>query len=288
MGSFLKRFFSGAWLVALLAVGLVVGGWVLLALLLITSLTGVRELYQAVGTKRETIPSSRYDALALCGYISTVLLYAVIGLKLGYMWILLTIFVCVLMSMTVYVVKYPAYEPIDIMSTIFGVVYIPLMLATIYLLRQSSFGEWKVWMVFICSWVCDTCAYCVGSLIGKHKMAPVLSPKKSIEGAVGGVVGSILASGLFAVAFYNLAGKDAVFTGDVVKSLPVLVIIYMLAAFFGSVFSQIGDLCASAIKRHYAIKDYGTIIPGHGGVLDRFDSSIVTAPMIFIFMSIIG
>ena len=107
-------------------------------------------------------------------------------------------------------------------------------------------------------------------LIGKHKMAPKLSPKKSIEGAVGGVVGAFLLTVLYAFIFKNQM-DIAVYE------------IFILAAIsaVGGLISMIGDLTASAIKRNYEIKDYGKLIPGHGGVLDRFDSVIFTAPIIY-------
>ena len=125
-----------------------------------------------------------------------------------------------------------------------------------------------VWLVFLSSWGADTCAYCVGRLFGKHKMAPVLSPKKSVEGAVGGVIGAGLLGFIFAHVFHE----------------PTVAYAVICAA--GALISMVGDLAASAIKRDKGIKDYGKLIPGHGGVLDRFDSVIFTAPVIY-FLSLI-
>ena len=120
-----------------------------------------------------------------------------------------------------------------------------------------------MWLIFLCSWGADTCAYCVGMLIGKHKMAPVLSPKKSVEGAVGGVAGAALLGFLFQLATDGPSYEYAVICA------------------VGALISMVGDLAASAIKRNMEIKDYGTLIPGHGGILDRFDSVIFTAPIIY-------
>ena len=119
-------------------------------------------------------------------------------------------------------------------------------------------------LIFICSWGCDTCAYAVGILFGKHKMAPVLSPKKSVEGGIGGIVGAALLGAAYGLVFH-LDWQGCV----------------ILCAAGGAV-SQIGDLAASAIKRNHDIKDYGHLIPGHGGILDRFDSVIFTAPIIYV------
>jgi phosphatidate cytidylyltransferase len=157
------------------------------------------------------------------------------------------------------------------MSTVFGVLYIPVMLSFIYLTRMYTDGNYLVWLIFISSWICDTCAYCVGMLIGKHKLAPKLSPKKSIEGAIGGAVGSALAGALYGYVLTQIRSLDFVIIG-----------IFVCIGGIGAIASQIGDLTASALKRNHNIKDFGNLIPGHGGVLDRFDSVIVTAPMIYI------
>ena len=143
------------------------------------------------------------------------------------------------------------------------------MLSYIYQTRLLEGGIFTVWLVFVCSWGCDTCAYCVGMLIGKHKMAPVLSPKKSIEGGIGGILGAALIGVLYALAINHWGGAESeVFTYAVIGAV-------------GGAISQIGDLAASAIKRYHNIKDYGRLIPGHGGILDRFDSVIFTAPIIY-------
>ena len=142
------------------------------------------------------------------------------------------------------------------LAAFFGVFYVAVMLSYIYQTRILPGGVFQVWLVFICAWGCDTCAYCVGMLIGKHKMAPKLSPKKSVEGGIGGIAGAALIAVLYALAINHWGTA-------------------------GGAISQIGDLAASAIKRNHDIKDYGKLIPGHGGILDRFDSIIFTAPIIF-------
>ena len=130
-------------------------------------------------------------------------------------------------------------------------------------------GSVVVWLIFLSSWGCDTCAYCVGMLIGRHKMAPRLSPKKSVEGGVGGIAGAALLGVLFALAMNKWGGAD------------VSPLHYAVICAAGGAISQVGDLAASAIKRNHEIKDYGKLIPGHGGILDRFDSVIFTAPVIY-------
>lgn len=155
-------------------------------------------------------------------------------------------------------------------SSIFGVFYVSVMLSYVYQTRMLPGGAYIVWLIFLCSWGCDTCAYCVGVLIGKHKMAPVLSPKKSWEGAVGGVVGAALLTLIYCFVFQGSMGST---NRDIIMLCMICAI--------GAIISMIGDLTASAIKRNYDIKDYGRLIPGHGGILDRFDSVIFTAPIIY-------
>lgn len=131
-------------------------------------------------------------------------------------------------------------------------------------------------MILISSWISDTCAYCVGMLLGKHKLAPVLSPKKSVEGAVGGVVGTAIVGALFGF-----------FMSEQIVTDRQVTMIFALIGAIGSVVAQMGDLAASAIKRNYNIKDYGKLIPGHGGIMDRFDSVLVTAPMIYFLFTLL-
>ena len=116
----------------------------------------------------------------------------------------------------------------------------------------------------------------MGRLFGRHKMAPVLSPKKSIEGAVGGVIGAALFGGIY----------GACIRGKVSADINV-VLVYIVVCAIGALISMVGDLAASAIKRNMEIKDYGHLIPGHGGILDRFDSVIITAPIIYFLCSVL-
>ena len=172
--------------------------------------------------------------------------------------------------MSVYVFSFPKYRSEQVMSAFFGVVYVSVMLSYIYQTRMMEDGAFLVWLIFLCSWGCDTCAYCVGVLIGKHKMSPKLSPKKSVEGAIGGVVGAAV-----------LGAAYAAVVGKYLQTDSNHIVMYAAICAAGALISMIGDLAASAIKRNHEIKDYGRLIPGHGGILDRFDSVIFTAPVIY-------
>ena len=175
-----------------------------------------------------------------------------------------------MLLMALYVFTFPSFKTEEITGAFFGVCYVPVMLSFLYQTRSMHDGAYLVWLIFLSSGGCDTSAYCVGMLLGKHKLAPVLSPKKSIEGAVGGVVGSALL-GLAYGAYF----------GHNMEEVANPMVACAIACAIAAVISQIGDLAASAIKRNHNIKDYGHLIPGHGGILDRFDSMIFTAPAIY-------
>ena len=254
---FKTRLISGIVLVIIALATIISGSWILFFTLLAVSLIGMRELYKVMKVSDEHV-----TVLELVGYLGSVLYYIAMKADFGN-YGTMAIIISMILILFVYVFGYPKYHAEQVMAAFFGVVYVAVMLSFIYLTRSLPDGKFLVWLIFLCSWGCDTCAYCVGMLIGKHKMAPVLSPKKSIEGAVGGVAGAALLGVIYAAA---TQGKMAE---------------YALICAVGALISMVGDLAASAIKRNQNIKDYGKLIPGHGGILDRFDSVIITAPVIY-------
>lgn len=260
---FKTRLISGIILVIIALATIISGSWILFFTLLAVSLIGMRELYKVMKVSDEHV-----TVLELVGYLGAVLYYIAMKADFGN-YGTMAIIISMILILFVYVFGYPKYHAEQVMAAFFGVVYVAVMLSFIYLTRNLPDGKFLVWLIFLCSWGCDTCAYCVGMLIGKHKMAPVLSPKKSIEGAVGGVVGAALLGVIYAAA---TQGKMAE---------------YALICAVGALISMVGDLAASAIKRNQNIKDYGKLIPGHGGILDRFDSVIITAPVIYYLAKII-
>ena len=255
-----KRLVSGIVLVilAVLVVGL--GGIPLFLATLAISLIGQFELYRALGIDHKSI--------AGIGYISSVVYYLLILFE-GRSYMAAMITATLMVFMAAYVITFPEFKTEEITAGFFGVCYVSVMMSYLYLTRELSDGKYLVWLIFLSSWGCDTAAYCVGMLIGKHKMVPKLSPKKSWEGAVGGVLGAAALGFLFGTIFSDRMDIDG----------PVFACVF--ACGVGAVISQIGDLAASAIKRNHNIKDYGNLIPGHGGVLDRFDSMLFTAPAIY-------
>ena len=254
---FKTRLISGIVLVIIALATIISGSWILFFTLLAVSLIGMRELYKVMKVSDEHV-----TVLELVGYLGAVLYYIAMKADFGN-YGTMAIIISMILILFVYVFGYPKYHAEQVMAAFFGVVYVAVMLSFIYLTRSLPDGKFLVWLIFLCSWGCDTCAYCAGMLIGKHKMAPVLSPKKSIEGAVGGVAGAALLGVIYAAA---TQGKMAE---------------YALICAVGALISMVGDLAASAIKRNQNIKDYGKLIPGHGGILDRFDSMLFTAPAIY-------
>lgn len=254
---FKTRLLSGIVLVIIALVTIISGGYLLWGTLFLVSLIGLTELYQAAGVQEKG-----FSLLALTGALGVASYYLLLLFGLEAYSMMDMIFILIVL-LAVYVFSYPKYHADQVMAAFFGVIYVSVLLSYIYLTRNLKGGAFLVWLIFLCSWGCDTCAYCVGMLIGKHKMAPVLSPKKSVEGAVGGVVGAAALGAIYA----------AVTHGPIVE--------YAVICAVGALISMVGDLAASAIKRNRGIKDYGKLIPGHGGILDRFDSVIFTSPIIF-------
>ena len=251
---FKTRLLSGIVLVILALVLIITGGEVLLFSTLAISCIGMFELYRVFHVEK--------SILAAVGYIAAIVFYC--DLQWNFIPDRMMLFMgFMILLMFVFVFSYPKYHASEVMAVFFGLFYVAVMLSFVYQIRTLERGLYLAFLVFLCSWGCDTCAYCVGMLIGKHKMAPVLSPKKSIEGAVGGVVGAALLGVIYAAATHGAMLEYAVICG------------------VGALISMVGDLAASAIKRNQGIKDYGKLIPGHGGILDRFDSVIFTAPVIY-------
>jgi len=165
----------------------------------------------------------------------------------------------------------------DVFACGMGTLFITLFMSTLIMIRKE-YNIFGTLIVFVCAWTSDTGAYFFGRFLGKHKLIPHVSPKKTIEGAVGGVVVSSLCCALylFIVNRINMISADnAGYIG------------IMVLGAVAAVFSQLGDLIASAIKRDCQVKDFGNILPGHGGALDRFDSVLFLSPFVYFLLKLI-
>ncbi len=263
---FKTRLLSGILLVIIALITIITGGDVLFGTILLISLIGMTEIYKVLEINKKE--------LGIVGYVAAIAYFAFIRFGLTE-WVTALGIGFLILIMAVYVFTYPKFRSEHVTLAFFGLFYVAFMLSYVYQIRMLEQGAFLVWLIFLCSWGCDTSAYCVGVTMGKHKLAPVLSPKKSVEGAIGGVVGAAILGALYATLINRFAsGAD------------VGVLQYALICGIGGIISQVGDLAASAIKRNHDIKDYGKLIPGHGGILDRFDSVIITAPIIY-YMAIV-
>ena len=229
------------------------GGKPLAIFVFLISIIGIREFYNAIHNISLSIRPIGYIACILFFFNS--LDYNMVSLNFIMAFVTISLFILFVLKEDI--------KLANISITIFSILYIPFLFQHIIYLD----GNIYIWLIFITAWGTDTFAYLAGNLFGKKKLCPNLSPNKTIEGSLGGVLGSILLTILFS-KYLNL------------PNLWGLIILSIL----GAIIAQFGDLAASKIKRITGIKDYGFIIPGHGGILDRFDSILFTAPLVYYFV----
>jgi len=231
------RVLSGLIMLPLLAV-VYFGDTVLLAACFLIAFAGIREFY---GGFEKTGVKPCYPI----GYASAAALYLAGFFRVDSGYYMLWFSGVVLASLLYYIVFFSFHA---------------------VLIDQSEYSV-LIWLVLLTAFGTDSMAYFTGYLLGKNKLCPKISPKKTVEGAIGGIIGSIVLCGLFG---YFMAG-------DLITDCIII-------GFAGSIISQFGDLTASVFKRKMGIKDYGNLIPGHGGVLDRFDSVLFTAPLVYYYI----
>lgn len=219
----------------------------------VISVIGLWEFYRAINN----IDIRPINYIGYLGAVGIFLTNIFPNIPISLVFYLLTVFLLVSLLLNKNI------KIIDIATTLLGVIYIPFSLFYVYKLDNTIY----IWLVFLIAFGTDTFAYIVGNLMGKNKLCPSISPNKTREGSLGGILGSLIITLVFGY-----------FTD--VNYLWRLVVLSIIA----SVVSQTGDLVASRIKRLAEIKDYGFIMPGHGGVLDRFDSIIFSAPLIYYYV----
>lgn len=168
------------------------------------------------------------------------------------------------------------YKMDDVAYTLFGLIYIPFLLSYAIMVRNFPRGFEYIWMVLIGAMVTDVFAYFVGVFFGKKKIIPEISAKKTVEGSIGGALGCMVIMILYGVIFINRPGFE-----------PVPVYHFAILGFLCGVVSQIGDWSASAVKRSTGIKDFGSLIPGHGGIMDRCDSILFVAPLVYYYITLL-
>jgi len=224
------------------------------------SVVAVYELLWCTGLVRNVllVAVSAIMALAVCLWCGSEMLWrdALLG-----MWLYSMVLVCLMIA------SHAKLSIQEVCVSVFAGLIIPILLSALVRIRVMPYGKYYILLPLILCFGTDSAAYFVGCAIGKHKMAPIISPKKSWEGAVGGLLGGVVLMFLYTLIL------DLAFGFEVQYGLSILY------GVLGSVTCVIGDLAFSVIKRQMNIKDYGKLLPGHGGVLDRFDSMTFVAPL---------
>jgi len=244
------RFFSGLLGVVLLIFIVNKGGILLSVSLFLISIVGLCEFYNAMN-------KIQLKPIKLLGYFVSTLFFIFSLQNINQLGFILTISIILSLLMLLFIKN---IDLPSISTTLLGIYYIPFLLFHIKLLEGTKY----IWLIFIIAFGTDTCAYFAGNLFGKRKLSPEISPNKTVEGFIGGIIGSVALT-----TIYSLLANIG-FSWRII-----------LLTILTSIVSQIGDLIASKIKRITGIKDYGNLIPGHGGILDRFDSIILTAPVVY-------
>jgi phosphatidate cytidylyltransferase len=272
------RIISGAAALALLAVVMLSGSVALGVAVFGLALLGIYEFYNAAR-------SGGYNPVYVLGYIACLpLLYPALtgrslytlpgSIQLNLLEsISLLIFLLIVLVFCLMIFSKGKYNLVDISVTLFGILYVPFLLSFVTLTRNLEDGYLYIWLIFMGGWVTDTFAYFTGVTLGRTKILPKVSPKKSLEGSIGGVIGCTAAM----AAFGALAGES-------LGGVPVYH--FAVLGLLCGIISQVGDWAASAIKRFVNIKDYGKVMPGHGGVLDRIDSILFVAPAVYFYISL--
>lgn len=229
------------------------GGIYLSLSIFLISIVGLREFYN----------SMKYINLKpneLVGYLGSILLFLSNFFTSIQLDFIVTVIILLLLISLVF------NKGVDIASigaTLIGFLYIPYLLFHVKFLEGTKY----IWLIFIIAFGTDTFAYLAGNMFGSKKLCPKISPNKTVEGSIGGIIGSLIIAVIYSI-FMDID--------------PIWKVIIL--TFFTSIISQLGDLVASRVKRLTGIKDFGKLIPGHGGIIDRFDSIIFTAPVIYYFV----
>lgn len=216
------------------------------------------------------------------GYISCLFpFFAVLNMeyklldfnKVTNMMLLAAFFVIVFSFMQI-IFRNGKYNIVDISLSVFGVFYVVFLFSFVSFTRTLEGGRYYIWLIFIGAFATDIAAYFSGKFLGRIKILPVISPKKTLEGSIGGAAGCILAILIYGITFQEHLKNMNLFH-------------YIIIGLLCGILSQAGDWSASAIKRFAGIKDYGKIMPGHGGVLDRLDSILFTAPVVYFYIQLV-
>lgn len=255
--------YLGAIVLAPLLVFVFLGGLSLKIFTIALSICGLYEFYNALKSKN-------IKAMPIIGYTLLIIYYL---LNNNFQWMLYIIVLAIVISLMIPIVN-TKYSFVDVSVTFLGFIYVVILFSFIPLVNAKVNGKYLVWLIFIGSWFSDTAAYYSGKYLGKKKLCPNVSPNKTVAGSIGGFFGSTTGCGVFGMI--------------IGKFIPEIAIIhYFLIGALCGIMGQFGDLVASSIKRNVGLKDYSNLIPGHGGILDRFDSILFNGVVVFYYITFI-
>lgn len=255
-----KRVISAAVLIPIVIILVISGG--ITFKIGITVLIAIA-LYEYISAFKNTAYRAIYLIL-IAGYV--INLFVIYSNKINFIMPILHLILLLSLAVPIFDKK---YNILSSAITIMGYTYVVEFFTMMIFIREHEFGNWLIWLVFIIAWFCDTTAYYSGRLFGKRKLCPSVSPNKTIAGFIGGIIGSIAG-----VILWGLLAKGILFQWHQLIMLGLI----------GSIASVLGDLVASLLKRFVGIKDFGNIMPGHGGILDRFDSILFVIPVVYYYI----
>ena len=237
----------------------------------ILAVMAINELFNSF--KKEGFKPLKPFGFIWCLAVPIISLQTIYNYTLPNAGIYLAFFASTVVLFVILVFKIETTSSGDIASTVLGTIYIVLSFTSFVLIRTLHDGQFLIWIAFIGAWATDTFAYLTGIAFGKRKILPLVSPKKSLEGTVGGVIGCAIVFVVFGYINQRSFGSLNIYHIIILGSLC-------------GIFSQLGDWAMSAFKRKSGLKDYGKLLPGHGGVLDRFDSILFISPLIYGFLAL--
>lgn len=242
------------------------GGWIFFVGISAVNILSIYELHEAF--KKLNV----HIAFNICSFFSFLLLYTASFMQdVFFIFVPFCIALMIIFIFLYSIINNNRNDFTDVVFTVFTFVYTSVLFTYFILTRSLPLGKQLVWWIFIITWACDIGAFLAGTMFGKKKITPTISPHKTLEGSIGGLLISVIISVIFAKMFLAEV--------SVLNALILGIII--------GICSQLGDISASLIKRCCGIKDFSNIIPGHGGILDRFDSALFSFPAAYYYIAII-
>ncbi len=259
-----KRIVTAIFIVVYIGLMIYFGGWFYNLSILVFAFIGMNEIYNA-------FRKGGYHPVTTIGYLFILIFYYFLKTEQDLGGIL-TVILATITSLSIPIFDHEI-SPVDAALTILSFIYPGIISLCLIFLKSNCeiYGNYLIVLTFLTTWASDTFAYFIGSMLGKNKLSPSISPKKTVEGSIGGLIGSTITGFIIGLFYKNYFNIDL--------ALFHYVIIGLLTGIFG----QLGDLTASCIKRDCGIKDFGKILPGHGGIMDRFDSVLFTIPVVFTY-----